>query len=169
MRKSVAIATVLVMNMALAACGGHKDAGQGEESAAEVAASPDTPVSSDTPASEAGGIAKPAAFAQCQSCHSVEPDKHLIGPSLAGIYGTPAGDIEGYNFSPAMRQSGIVWDDKTLDAYIKAPREVVPGTKMTYPGLKDDARRAEVVAYLKALSQSAASKPKAPEAKTAGT
>ena len=156
MRKAAAIVTLVVMNLALSACSGQKDAGQGADKGTETAGSHSETVSA------AKGVPVPPAFAQCQSCHSTEPDKHLIGPSLAGIYGTPAGDIEGYTFSPAMQQSGIVWDDKTLDAYIKSPRDVVPGTKMTYPGLKNDEQRASVVAYLKALSE-----PKVPDAKAA--
>lgn len=93
----------------------------------------------------------PAAFAQCKACHAVEPGKNMVGPSLAGIYGTKAGAVAGFNFSPAMKESGVTWDAKTLDAFLKAPREVVPGTRMVIPGVKDDQARAAIVAYLKAL------------------
>ena len=144
MRKPIVTSAITGLVFALAACGGQSD---GDRSAAGEGSSATGPAAQSAAADNA-----PAAFNQCRSCHSVEPDKHLIGPSLAGIYGTPAGDIEGYAFSPAMKESGIVWDEAKLDAYIKAPREVVPGTKMTYPGLKNDAQRAEVVAYLKSLS-----------------
>lgn len=93
----------------------------------------------------------PAAFAQCRSCHAVEPGKNMVGPSLAGIYGTKAGAVAGYNFSPAMKESGLTWDAKTLDAFLKAPREVVPGTRMVIPGVKSDEARSAIIAYLKAL------------------
>ncbi len=142
MRGRIANGAALALALGLAACGGQSE---GDRAAGNENGSASPPVA------EATGPTAPAAFNQCRSCHSVEPGKHLIGPSLAGIFGSPAGDIEGYNFSPAMKQSGIVWDEAKLDAYIKAPQEVVPGTKMTYPGLKNDAQRAEVVAYLKSL------------------
>ncbi len=107
--------------------------------------------------SEAGeGVAAksaeaPIAFTQCKACHSVEPGKHGIGPSLAGIYGTKAADIADYQFSPAMQQSGLTWDDATLDAYLESPQKVVPGTKMSFFGLKDAAKRKEVIEYIKTL------------------
>src|SRR5690606_20055079 len=101
-------------------------------------------------ASAATGEA-PVAFTQCKACHSVEPGKHGIGPSLAGIYGTKAGEIPDYQFSPAMEKSGLTWDDATLHAYLEAPQKVVPGTKMSFFGLKDEAKRAEVVDYIKTL------------------
>ncbi|OCC24470.1 hypothetical protein MB02_06740 [Croceicoccus estronivorus] len=93
----------------------------------------------------------PPAFAQCRSCHSVEPGRQMVGPSLAGIFGTKAGDVAGYNFSAAMKESGLVWDEATLDTYLQAPRETIPGTKMIFPGLKDEAKRQAVIAYLKTI------------------
>ena len=75
----------------------------------------------------------------------------IIGPSLAGIYGTKAGDVAGYAFSPAMKASGLTWDDATLDRFLTQPMAAVPGTKMVYPGVKDPAKRAEVIAFLKTL------------------
>ena len=158
MRKAFGGISVFFAATALAGCGGP------EGGAADTAATGDGPVTgaSTTGASPTGSdtptitpaqarSTPPPAFAQCRSCHSPEPGKHMIGPSLAGLYGTKAGDIAGFNFSPALKQSGIVWDEATLDAYIKAPRQMVPGTRMTYPGLKNDAQRAEVVAYLKTI------------------
>ena len=94
---------------------------------------------------------RPLAFAQCVACHAVEPGKHGVGPSLAGVYGTKSGDIAGYVFSEQMKQAGLTWDDATLDAYLTNPAKVVPGTKMTYAGMADAAKRKEVIAYLKTL------------------
>lgn len=152
MRKVLGTISLFSVALALTGCGG---AG-GDSTDAPVPGSGET--AADVSGSERGakapeqaGNAPPPAFAQCRSCHSSEPGKHMIGPSLAGIYGTRAGDIAGFNFSPALKESGLVWDDATLDAYIKAPRQMVPGTRMTYPGLKNDAQRAEVVAYLKSI------------------
>ncbi|RKF22008.1 cytochrome C [Altericroceibacterium spongiae] len=93
----------------------------------------------------------PKAFAQCSICHSAEPGKNMIGPSLAGIYGEKAGDVEGFNFSPAMMKSGLVWDDETLDAYIENPRKVVPGTRMSYAGMKNPEMRQQIIEYIKSL------------------
>jgi nitrite reductase (NO-forming) len=64
-------------------------------------------------------------FRKCQACHSLEPGKKLLGPSL-----------QGYDYSPAMKQANIVWDPKTLDPYLADPQKVVPGNKMPFPGLK---------------------------------
>lgn len=97
------------------------------------------------------GTTRPAAFAQCASCHSVEPGKHGVGPSLAGVYGTKSGEIAGYAFSEPMKQAGITWDDATLDSYLTSPMKSVPGTKMSYAGLSDPAKRKEVIDYLKTL------------------
>jgi cytochrome c len=94
---------------------------------------------------------KPIAFAQCASCHAVEPGKHGIGPSLAGVYGTKSGEIAGYAFSEPMKQAGLTWDDATLDAYLTNPMKVIPGTKMTYAGMGDPAKRKDVIAYMKTL------------------
>ena len=88
---------------------------------------------------------------QCRACHSVNPGQHGIGPSLAGVFGTKAGDIAGYRFSDALLKSGLVWDEATLDRFLQAPARTVPGTKMVYAGMQDAAKRREVVAYIKSL------------------
>jgi cytochrome c2 len=93
----------------------------------------------------------PAAFNQCKVCHSVEKGNHGIGPSLAGVYGTKAGEIPGYQFSEAMKNSGLTWNAANLDRFLENPREVVPGTKMGFAGLKDAAKRKAVIDYLKTL------------------
>ncbi len=87
----------------------------------------------------------------CASCHQVEPGKHGVGPSLAGVFGAKAGHAEVYNYSAAMKNSGLTWDEATLDKYLAAPMQTVPGTKMVYAGLKDEAQRKEMIAYLKEL------------------
>ena len=89
-------------------------------------------------------------FRKCQACHSMEPGKVMLGPSLAGILGRKAGSEAGYSYSPAMKQANIVWDEKTLDAYLTDPQKVVPGNKMPFPGLKTDTDRADVIAFFTA-------------------
>ncbi len=80
----------------------------------------------------------------------MEPGKVILGPSLAGIIGRKAGTEAGYTYSPAMKQANIVWDAKTLDAYLSDPQKLVPGNKMPFPGLKTDHDRADVIAFFAA-------------------
>jgi nitrite reductase (NO-forming) len=87
-------------------------------------------------------------FKKCQACHSIEPGKNMLGPSLAGLIGRKAGTETGYNYSPAMKAADIVWNAQTLDQYLAEPARVVPGNKMPFPGLKTDHDRADVIAYL---------------------
>ncbi len=107
-------------------------------------------------AAPAARAADPAAGKQvftnvCSICHSNQPGRNGIGPSLYGIVGSKSGAAAGYTFSPAMQGANLTWDDATLDKYLKSPRAVVPGTKMTYGGLQDDQKRADLIAYLATL------------------
>src|SRR5262245_1528564 len=87
-------------------------------------------------------------FRKCQACHSMEPAKNMLGPSLAGLLGRKTGSEAGYNYSPAMKQANITWDVKMLDAYLADPQKTVPGNKMPFPGLKTDHDRADIIAFL---------------------
>ena len=94
-------------------------------------------------------VAGEKAFAVCKACHQVgETAKNVIGPKLNGIVDRPAGAIEGFKYSDAMKNSGLTWDDATLTEYLKNPKAKVPGTKMAFAGIKDDAKIADVIAYL---------------------
>jgi len=88
---------------------------------------------------------------QCGICHSPLAGKNMVGPSLFGIVGRKSGSIEGFHYSAPNKSADIVWNADILDKYLTAPREVVPGTIMTYAGLKDDAKRADLIAYLETL------------------
>lgn len=88
---------------------------------------------------------------QCAICHSPVQGKNMIGPSLFGIVGRTAGTVPNFRYSAANKNSGIVWTPEKLDPYLTNPREVVPGTIMTYPGLKDAKQRADLIAYLETL------------------
>jgi len=93
-----------------------------------------------------------AVFAtQCGVCHSPLPGKNMVGPSLFGVVGRTSGSVEGFRYSAANKAAGITWNAEILDKYLAAPREVVPGTIMTYAGLKDDAKRADLIAWLETL------------------
>jgi cytochrome c len=94
-------------------------------------------------------------FTQCRACHQVGPTaKNAVGPVLNGLFGRKAGTVEGYNYSPANKNSGITWDETTFAEYIKDPRAKVPGTKMVYAGLKDEQRIKDLIAYLKQFDAS---------------
>ena len=88
---------------------------------------------------------------QCSICHSPQPGRNIIGPSLFGVVGRHSGIIPDFHYSSANRASGLVWNPPTLDRYLTAPREVVPGTLMSYPGLKDEHDRSDLIAYLASL------------------
>jgi cytochrome c len=88
---------------------------------------------------------------QCSICHSVAPEKNMIGPSLFGIVGRKSGSVVGFHYSAANKGANLTWDPPTLNRYLTSPRQVVPGTSMTYAGLKDDTRRADLVVYLQTV------------------
>jgi cytochrome c len=90
------------------------------------------------------------AFLICKTCHQIgETAKNTIGPVLNGVIGRKAGTYPGYNYSDANKDSGLTWDETTFREYIKDPKAKVPGTKMTYAGIKDDKKIDDLIAYLK--------------------
>lgn len=91
-------------------------------------------------------------YRKCQACHSLEPGKNLVGPSLASIVGKKSASDPTYDYSSAMRAANLTWDVRTLDAYLLDPQKVVPGNKMPFPGLKTENERQNIVAYLVANS-----------------
>jgi nitrite reductase (NO-forming) len=132
------------------------------------------PPSTPSASSASGGDAAAGrlVFRNCQVCHSLEPGKNILGPSLAGIVGRKAGAEPGYSYSPAMKQENIVWNVKTLDRYLADPQKMIPGNKMPFPGLKTEQDRADVIAYLAAPpsgTQPAAAAPSAPQPGSAAT
>jgi cytochrome c len=85
-------------------------------------------------------------YARCAACHALAYDR--VGPRHCGLLGRRAGSVSGFEYSSAMKSSGIVWNAKTLDRFIADPPKVVPGTTMTYAGIKNPGERADLVAYL---------------------
>jgi cytochrome c len=93
----------------------------------------------------------PPAFAQCSACHAVAPGRHGLGPSLAGVFGDRAASQSGFDYTEALENSGLTWNEANLHRYLTNPMGTVPGTKMAYPGLRDTAQRQAVIDYMKSL------------------
>lgn len=93
------------------------------------------------------------AFQACASCHAIGPRAHSgFGPQLNGILGRRAASLPDYRYSEAMTRSGIVWDEKTLAAFLKGPSDLVPGTRMRFRGIGDEKRIADLTAYLRGFA-----------------
>ena len=103
-------------------------------------------------------------FGQCAACHSVAPGEHMTGPSLAKVWNQKAASAEGFSrYSEALKRSGVVWSEATLDAWLVKPEKLLPGTSMTFSGIKEAKDRQDLIAYLKAVSEG-----KAPQAQQGG-
>lgn len=94
---------------------------------------------------------------RCAGCHSTQAGKNGVGPSLSGVYGRASGTTPGYTYSPAMKNAKIVWDDQTLDKFLKNPTGTVHGTKM-FASVPDAASRQQIIAYLQTLKPQSGSK-----------
>jgi cytochrome c len=91
------------------------------------------------------------AYQECIACHSIKAGENGVGPSLAGVFGTKAGEVADYRFSGPMKRSGLTWDAATLDKFLENPQALVPGTRMPYSGMADNGARAALVKYLETL------------------
>lgn len=91
-------------------------------------------------------------FNKCIACHAVGPNApNKIGPELNGLFGRTAGSVESYVYSPANKQSGIIWDEETFASYIKDPRGVIKGTKMVFAGIKNEQEIKDLTVYLQSF------------------
>ena len=93
-------------------------------------------------------------YVRCLACHALATDR--VGPRHCGVVGRRAGAVAGFDYSPAMKKSGLVWNAKTLDRFLTKPLALVPGSSMTYDGVPDAAERSDLIAYLKKASTQAA-------------
>lgn len=96
-------------------------------------------------------------FQACMACHSVKPGEHSTGPSLANLWNRKAGTAEGFpRYSPVLKDANVEWNENNLDKWLSAPQQFIPGTSMTFQGIRDAQERADVIAYLKAVSENMA-------------
>lgn len=157
---------LIALSAALAACGGKKEeaaapaaaeapaaaapaADAAAPAAAKIAAD-DTTTLDGTKFADMKGDAKhgEAVFTQCKTCHVTDAGVNRIGPSLHGIIGRKSGEVAGFSYSTANKESGITWTAEKLYQYLEKPARVVPGTKMAFAGLPKGQDRADVIAYL---------------------
>lgn len=87
-------------------------------------------------------------YEECAACHALEKDKESVGPSLYGVFGRKAGEGADFRYSPALKRSGITWDQASMDTFIADPQATVPGNRMPFAGIADAAARADLIAYL---------------------
>ena len=90
-------------------------------------------------------------YARCLACHALAYDR--VGPRHCGLLGRLAGSVPGFNYSAAMKNSKIRWDEKTLDLFLTKPLKLVPGSTMTYDGIANPEDRANLIAYLKHVNE----------------
>jgi len=160
-------AAALAALATLSACGGKKE----EEAAAPAATTEEAAAPAETAAATPAAAAADAGakleyasftgdaaagekvFAACRTCHVFDDGVNRVGPSLHKVVGRKSGSVAGFAYSDANKNSGITWTPQVLFEYLKDPKAYIPGTKMNFPGVKDDQKRADLVAYLEAQSK----------------
>lgn len=171
------LAIALSCALTLAACGGGQGPAPQPGDAAAPAVPAATPAESSAPPADAGQPAATAAepsaapaadgdmaarlaaadvekgkvlFLQCRACHSLVPENEpgKIGPTLYGVIGRPAGSAPGYDYSQAVKDSGITWTPELIDKWLARPSDFLPGNKMVFVGVQDPQDRANIIAFI---------------------
>src|SRR5712664_4871158 len=108
-------------------------------------------------------------FRACAPCHSLEPDRNMTGPSLAGLWGRKAGSLPSFDrYSDALKSSGIIWDDRALDGWLADPERMVPDNEMPFEGIGDGRVRADLLAFLKDATKPGAAPERTAQAQMKG-
>ncbi len=142
--------SLLATAMILSACG--QGSGQGG-AAAPSAESQKLLAELPAPYNAADLSNGEAHFSLCRSCHTITAGgANMTGPNLHGVFGARAASKADFNYSDALKAKGLIWDAATLDQWLSGPQTFVPGTKMSFPGLKDAADRRDVIGYIKVAS-----------------
>ena len=116
------------------------------------------PLGSQSFAADGNAARGQRVFGACAACHSLQPDQNMTGPSLAGSWGRTAGTLPSFDrYSAALKSANLIWNDKTLDEWIEDPQHLVPDNQMTFAGIKDGRQRADLLAFLKQVTQPGAS------------
>lgn len=111
-------------------------------------------ISVPTLAAEGNAARGQRVFGACAACHSLEPNRNMTGPSLAKLWNRKAGSLASFpRYSSALKSSEVLWDDRTIDQWLKDPQHFIPGNQMTFPGIKDDQQRTDLLAFLKQATQ----------------
>jgi cytochrome c len=93
-------------------------------------------------------------FAACAACHSLEPGRHMTGPSLSGVWGRKAGTLSTFSrYSDALKRSDLVWNEASMDKWVENPTAFIPGSQMPFAGIDKPELRRDLIAYLKRASQ----------------
>lgn len=118
-----------------------------------TASAPDKAAEAKPAAVAVAAAEPPSSYARCQACHTYEKGgENGLGPNLFNVFGKPAGIKAGFNYSDALKQSGLTWNEANLDKWLENPRALVPGNRMSFPGLKDAAKRKELIDWMKTNS-----------------
>jgi cytochrome c len=145
------VGLVLGLLGVLAGCSGGEGGEKGGAPAAEMTDADRRVILASLPAPYNAGDLENGRrrFAQCRSCHTViQGGQDLVGPNLHGVFGRKIASKPGYDYSEAAEQAGFVWDGARLDGWLADPRGFLPGTKMAFPGIKPEADRRDVIAFL---------------------
>ncbi|QJQ31984.1 cytochrome c family protein [Sphingomonas lacunae] len=149
--RKLAFASLAVSALGLAACGQPADSDSAADAASSAPADSAPEAAAVTFASLTGDAAKgETVYNQCRACHSVEPDRNGVGPSLHGVVGRVSGAVPGYAYSEANKAGHLTWTPEVLFNYLENPSRMVQGTKMSFM-LRDPQQRADVIAYLETL------------------